>query len=181
MAHLLRALIFFMLLGITLTMLSAFGVVPTSLGHIRLAIPAFLFVIFVQAFVMFFFIGSARLVKNILIILSRKDQLEELFETPPQDLSPYLKKVSQMDHQATLCKRQTVPWSILMIILGSMAFLLGGAHDTGMVSKKIHVGLVYGFTAALLIGVVKQWIYLGRCHRLLREIKELFHIPDASM
>ena len=68
-----------------------------------------------------------------------------------------------------------------MLILGMIAFLLGGAHDTGMVLKTTHSGVVYGFTGAALIGFFRQWFYLGKSHILLRKIKSLFEIPDHSM
>ena len=83
--------------------------------------------------------------------------------------------------ESTRCKRQTIPWTMLMLILGTMAFLLGAAHDTGLVEKTTHVGLVYGFIAASAIGFFRQWHYLGRVHLLLRKIKSLYGLPDHQM
>jgi hypothetical protein len=181
MAYFLRFLILVMLLALTLTGLTAKGLIHLSVGHIQLAIPVFLFMIFVQAFVMFYFIGVARLVENIHRLLSQKKNLEELFEQPPADLKPYLKKVKQFHYDSTVGKRQTIPWTMLMLTLGTMAFLLGGAHDTGMVSRTIHVGVVYGFFAATVIGFSRQWYFLGKGHKLLRELKKTFSLADQSM
>ena len=68
-----------------------------------------------------------------------------------------------------------------MLILGMLAFLFGGAHDTGLVEKATHVGLVYGFIAALTIGFFRQWYYLKKTHLLLRKVKALYSLPDAQM
>lgn len=65
--------------------------------------------------------------------------------------------------------------------IGYDCFFLGGAHDTGLVPKTIHSGVVYGFSAAVIIGFVRQWYYLGKTHILLRRIKGLFSIPDGQM
>jgi len=181
MAYLLRSLIVLMVVGMAFTTLSAHHVVVLELGHIQLAIPAYLYTLFTQAFVMFYFIGVARLTNNVQTILQSGTQLKELFEDPPQDLTPYLKQVKRMTYEADTCKRQTVPWSILMIVLGMLGFLLGGAHDTSLVSKSVHSGVVYGFLVAMTIGFFRQWYYLGKSHKLLRKLKTLFEIPDAQM
>ena len=68
-----------------------------------------------------------------------------------------------------------------MLVLGSIGFLLGGAHDTGMVVKTVHSGVIYGFIAAMLIGFVRQWIYLGKSHILLRDMKGLFGMSRDAM
>jgi uncharacterized membrane protein len=65
MAYLLRFLLIVMVVGIFLTTTVALGWVDINFGHIQLAIPTFMFVIFIQAFVMFYFIGVARLVENV--------------------------------------------------------------------------------------------------------------------
>lgn len=181
MAHLLRFLLVLMVAGISLTVCVALGWVQMDLGHIQLSIPAFLYVVFIQAFVMFYFIGVARLVENVWNVLNSGTNLSELFDEAPQDLNPYIKKVSRYIHETQLCKRQTIPWTMLMLILGTIAFLLGGAHDTGMVSKVVHSGVAYGFFAAMMIGFVRQWYYLGKSHVLLGELKALFGMSRDAM
>jgi hypothetical protein len=181
MAYLLRILNVLMLAGVVMTVVAALGIIEFGLNHIQLAIPVFIYTIFAQAFIMFYFIGVSRLVTNVYNILDSSQNLKELFDNPPEDLAPYKKKVLKFVHDSTTCKRQTIPWTMLMLILGMIAFLLGGAHDTGMVAKTTHSGVVYGFSGALLIGFYKQWIYLGKSHVLLRKIKALFSIPDGSM
>lgn len=181
MAYLLRSLILIMMTAISLTIMTALGWLELTMTHIQLAIPTFIFVIFAQAFVMFYFIGVARLAEKVQEVLTSESNLGELFEQAPDDLAPYTKKVKQYVYQTSLSKRQTIPWTMLMLILGTFAFLLGGAHDTGLVRKIVHSGVVYGFLAAAVIGFVRQWYYLGKTHKLLREMKALFSIPDDSM
>ena len=181
MAHLLRFLLVVMIGGIALTVSVALGWVTLSMGHIHLAIPTFMYVVFIQAFVMFYFIGVNRLVENVWNALNSEGNLNELFEVPPADLEPYKKKVARYVHEAQLSKRQTIPWTILMLILGTIAFLLGGAHDTGMVRKVVHSGVAYGFLAAMMIGFVRQWYYLGKSHILLGEMKGLFGMSRDAM
>jgi len=181
MAHLLRFLLFIMVLGIFLTTSVALGWLDIGFGHIQLAIPTFMYVIFIQAFVMFYFIGVARLVENVWNALNSEANLVELFDEPPADLEPYKKKVARYIHESQLSKRQTIPWTMLMLVLGTIAFLLGGAHDTGMVSRAVHSGVAYGFLASMLIGIVRQWYYLGKSHQLLREMKGLFGMSRDAM
>ncbi len=181
MAHLLRFLLIVMLGGIALTAGVALGWFAIDLGHIQLAIPTFMFTIFIQAFVMFYFIGVARLVENVWNALNSPENLSELFDEAPKDLEPYRKKVARYVHESQLSKRQTIPWTMLMLVLGTIAFLLGGAHDTGMVSKVVHSGVAYGFFASMLIGFFRQWHYLGKSHHLLGEMKGLFGISRDAM
>jgi hypothetical protein len=181
MAYLLRFLILIMITGILLTTLKALGWIELPIGHIQMAIPAFLFLIFVQAFVMFYFIGTSRLTDNIQNILMTEKNLHDIFEKVPADLEDYKKTVNKFVNDTTLSKRKTIPWTMMMLTLGMLAFLLGGAHDTGLVEKIIHSGVVYGFLAAMLIGFYKQWNYLGKNHLLLRNLKSLFSLPDNQM
>jgi ABC-type multidrug transport system fused ATPase/permease subunit len=181
MAYLLRTLIIIMVSSICLTALLALKVVHLSFSHIQIAIPAYLYTIFAQAFVMFYFIGVARLTNNVYGIINSKTNLNELFDTPPEDLTPYLEKTKKFVEDADRCKRQTIPWSILMLVLGMIAFLLGGAHDTGLVQKTTHSGVVLGFFVAMMIGFFRQWYYLGKAHILLRKLKSLYEIPDGQM
>jgi hypothetical protein len=181
MAHLLRFLLLVMVIAILLTTSVALGWLNVGMGHIQLAIPSFMYVIFIQAFVMFYFIGVSRLVENVWNALNSQGNLNELFDEIPSDLEPYKKKVSRYVHESQLSKRQTIPWTMLMLVLGTIAFLLGGAHDTGMVSKVVHSGVAYGFIVAMGIGFYRQWLYLGKSHLLLGEIKALFGISRDAM
>lgn len=181
MAYLLRFLLLVMVLGILTTTTVALGWFEIGFGHIQLAIPTFMYVIFIQAFVMFYFIGVARLVENVWNALNSEANLSELFEEPPADLEPYKKKVARYIHESQLSKRQTIPWTMLMLVLGTIAFLLGGAHDTGLVSRIVHSGVAYGFLAAMIIGFVRQWYYLGKSHKLLGEMKALFGMSRDAM
>lgn len=181
MAYLLRFLLLVMITGIILTTSVALGWLNIGFGHIQLAIPTFMYVIFIQAFVMFYFIGVSRLVENVWTALNSTENLSELFDSVPEDLGPYKKKVARYVHESQLSKRQTIPWTMLMLVLGTIAFLLGGAHDTGLVRKIIHSGVAYGFLASMVIGFVRQWIYLGKSHLLLGEMKGLFGMSRDAM
>ena len=94
MHNLLRFLILLMVLGVSLTTAVALGwVTELSFSHIHLAIVTFIYTIFAQAFVMFYFIGTSRLATNVYNILRSETNLNELFDEPPADLKPYVKKV----------------------------------------------------------------------------------------
>jgi hypothetical protein len=181
MAYLLRGLLVIMVSGIVLTTTLALQWVSLPQSHIQTAIPSFIFLIFIQAFVMFYFIGVARLVENVWNVLQSEQNLHELFDSPPADLEPYKKRVARFVHESSLSKRQTIPWTMMMLVLGSIGFLLGGAHDTGLVVKTVHSGVIYGFIAAMGIGFYRQWIYLGKSHILLRELKGLFGMSSDAM
>lgn len=181
MAYLLRFLILLMVFGIVLTAGVALGWWEVGFGHIQLAIVTFIYTIFAQAFVMFYFIGVARLMNNVYAVLNTETNLGELFDSPPEDLGPYKKKTIKFVQDSDRCKRQTIPWTMLMLVLGSIAFLLGGAHDTGLVAKIVHSGVVYGFMVAMVIGFFRQWHYLKVSHIALRKVKALYEIPDGQM
>jgi len=181
MAYLLRALILLMIGSIIVTALLALKFIHLEFSHIQLAIPAFIYTIFAQAFVMFYFIGVARLTNNVYSIVATQTNLNELFDNPPEDLAPYVEKTKKFVEEADRSKRQTIPWTILMLVLGMIAFLLGGAHDTGLVQKTTHSGVVLGFFIAMLIGFFRQWYYLGKSHILLRKLKGLYMMADAQM
>lgn len=181
MAYLLRTLIVLMIASIFLTASLALKLVHLPFSHIQIAIPSFIYTIFAQAFVMFYFIGVSRLTNNVYTIVTSGTNLNELFDNPPADLTPYIEKTKKFVEEADRSKRQTIPWTILMLILGMIAFLLGGAHDTGLVQKTTHSGVVLGFVIAMTIGFFRQWYYLGKSHVLLRKLKSLYGISDAQM
>lgn len=181
MAYLLRTLIVLMVASVLLTALLALKIISLRFGHIQVAIPTFIYTIFAQAFVMFYFIGVARLTNNVYSIVTSRTNLKELFDNPPEDLTDYIDQTKKFVEEADRCKRQTIPWTILMLILGMIAFLLGGAHDTGLVQKTTHSGVVLGFFIAMMIGFFRQWYYLGKSHLLLRKLKKLYGISDSQM
>ena len=181
MAYLLRILILLSLLSLVLVIVSAHGWISLHLGHIKISIPVFIAIMFIQSFTMFYFIGVEKMTANVVNCLQTETRLEHLFDNPPSDLRPYMKQVSRMYFEAKLCKRQTIPWIMLTLVLGMTAFLLGGAHDTGLVEKTIHSGVSYGLGASLCLGFFRQWHYLGKAHRLLYKLKALFEIPHGQM
>lgn len=182
MNNLLRLLLLLSFITFWYIVAVAYGKMPSEFGHIGLSIPFIMFLIFSQAFIMFYFIGISRLVENVLNVLNSKQQLETLFDEPfPKDLTPYRKDVNRLHYQTSLCKRQTIPWTALILILGIVAFLFGGAFHTGQVSRMVHVGLILGFAIAFSFGFYKQWTYLGRANKYLRELKNLFNLSHDTM
>ena len=95
MAYLLRLLLTSAVTFILVVILAAKNILPIDYSHISLAIPAFLCLIFIQAFVMFYFIGVSRLANNIHNTLEREHELEKLFDEVPSDLKAYKKKSEQ--------------------------------------------------------------------------------------
>ena len=159
MAYLLRVLNLIMVAGLVIVFLSAKHMIELGgQNHLGLAIPYFIFAIFVQAFTMFYFIGVGRFTKNIYEIIISGERLDELFEEIPENYSKYEAKVKKFFLDSETFKRQTIPWTMLMLTLGTFAFLLGGAHDTGLVQKHIHSGVSYGFAASSIIGFFRQWV-----------------------
>ena len=93
MAYLLRFLILLMVFGIVLTAGVALGWWEVGFGHIQLAIVTFIYTIFAQAFVMFYFIGVARLMNNVYAVLTtRTSKTLGSFDNPLKILGPYKKK-----------------------------------------------------------------------------------------
>ena len=100
MAYLLRGLNIIMIIAIAMTTLAALDLIDLSLSHISVAIPSYIYTIFAQAFIMFYFIGVAKLTNNVMYIIKTKTNLEEIFEVAPENLDPYEKKLSQFVHEA---------------------------------------------------------------------------------
>jgi succinate dehydrogenase/fumarate reductase cytochrome b subunit len=142
--------------------------------------------IFILAFVMFYFMGVRQLVLNVMQGLqnSNRDQLTEYFsrkEDIPQDLTPYLSKLNRFYYVVNQAKRKSIPWCILILILGILSFLLGAAHHTNVVDKSVHVGVVFGPIVASTLGCIWMVKYLGDAHRTLKSMKELFGLKSHHM
>lgn len=170
----LRALIALMYASMLFTAIIALDFFSLPIGHILISIFSMILVIFTQAFVIFYFIGAARLAKNVFLALNSDKHLNGLFENLPHDIGPYIKESKRLAAEADRFKRQTVPWGILILLLGMLAFLLGAATDTRMVDKTIHTGVVLGFFVAMAIGVFKQWHYLKKSKQTIVQIRALF-------
>ena len=180
MAYLLRGLLLLMVAGVILTMLTAFGLVELSLNHIQIAIPVFLYTIFAQAFVMFYFIGVSRLINNIWTIFSTSTNLSELFDNPPKTSHHIQKKLRNLFMTLLVANdRQSLDYDD--VSSWHDCFSTRWCSRYKYCRKTTHSGVVYGFFVAMMIGFVRQWYYLGQSHVLLRKVKTLFEIPDAQM
>ena len=180
LAYFLCVLLGVMVAGVVWTTGTALGFFSTTLMHIPLAIATFLVTLLTEALVMFYTIGVHRMMVNIDEALKSPATIASL-DIPSKDLRPYLKKTEKFVRDAKLCKRRCIPWAMLMITLGSLAFLLGAAHDTGLVARTTHSGVSYGFLMAMILGSIHQWRFLVLGHKLLRKAKALFDLPDEEM
>lgn len=178
MAYVLRTLILISTLGIITTMLIALKFIEFDMNHITLALPTFLLTIFSQSLVMFYFIGIKKFVNNIHLIINDNKNPSDIFENeqPLEVIEKYRKTTIHFLKSADLSKRKVIPWTILIIILGMLAFFLGAAHDNNMVSRHIHSGVVYGFIVAMTIGFYKEWKHLGMNRILLVKVRATFKL-----
>jgi hypothetical protein len=182
MSKFLQGLLTVMFTFILLTILKGYHFLDfLHWNHITLAIPTLILVIFVQAFVMHFFIGIHHYIENIKNCVSSEENIKKYFDNPPNDLTPYIKLIDQLYSQSQQNKRQVIPWCILLILLSMAAFLLGGAHDTGLVVKEVHAGVALGFFVASLLAFFSQWHFLNKSNMLLRKAKSIFSLPDHLM
>lgn len=166
----------------------AFGWIPSGdhLSHILWAVPFVIMLIFINAFVMFYFIGVKQLVVNIVHNLQnpKPEQLAEYFagsEHVPQDLTPYLSKLNRFYYVVNQAKRKSIPWCMLTLTLGILAFLLGAAHHTLVVNKSVHVGVVIGYLVASTLGCYWMLKHLRASHQTLRALKSLFGLESHRM
>jgi hypothetical protein len=182
MAYFLRVIMALTYLALLFIIASAMNWLPLSFNHIKIAVPFFIFMIFEQAFVMFFFIGVYRLTVNVYQSLETRN-FEELGIAPVDEanLASLTDKAKTYLQSSNLSKRKIIPWTMLTLTLGTFAFLLGGAHDTGLVAKHVHSGVVLGFVIAASLSSFFQWRYLGKIHLLLRKLKSTFDLPDHQM
>lgn len=181
MMYLLRLLLLLQIMGLFFTIACAHTWIQVELHHISIAIPLLLYTIFAQAFIMFYLIGVSRLCANVYELLVQERDLGTLFEAPPQDLTPYREKSLQYARDTKIYKSKAIPWTGMILLLGALGFLMGGAADTGVVEVSVHSGLIYGLVMASLIGFYKQWRMLGLSHKRLRRLKRLFGMSDQVM
>lgn len=144
MNNLLRLLLLLSFITFWYIVAVAYGKMPSEFGHIALSIPFIMFLIFSQAFIMFYFIGIHRLVENVLNVLNSKQQLDTLFDAPfPEDLTPYRKDVNRLHYQTNLCKRQTIPWTELMLDSWNHSFFIWWSFSYGTSQSMVHLGLLW--------------------------------------
>jgi hypothetical protein len=166
---------------------TAYGIFPALIqSHIILSIPFIIGLIFVLAFVMFYFIGVRQLMVNVMQGLqgAKREQLAEYFEGEaqiPSDLTPYLSKLNRFYYLANQAKRKSIPWCILILILGILSFLLGAAHHTNVVDKSIHAGVVLGYLTASTLGCIWMIKHLRTANQSLRDMKSLFGLKSHQM
>ncbi len=178
MAYLLRTLILLSIIGIIVTALMALKFIDFNMNHISLSIPVFLLTILSQSLVMFYFIGIKKFINNIHSIIMDNKNPSNIFENdqPLEVIEKYRKTTTHFLQSADISKRKVIPWTILIIILGMLAFFLGAAHDNNIVSRHIHSGVVYGFIVALAIGFFQEWKHLGINRILVLKVRATFKL-----
>src|SRR5687767_14387216 len=118
--------------------------------HVALAIPTVMFSLFSQSMVIFFFIGTGRLVKD------------EVARYPEEDRRRVYKALSQF-------KRRTSPPATFALLSSIAVFVLGGAVHTRALPSWTHLA---ASLAALLLhawALVAEWRAFGDNARLMAD------------
>jgi len=118
--------------------------------HVALAIPTVMFSLFSQSMVIFFFIGTGRLVKD------------EVARYPEEDRRRVYRALSQF-------KRRTSPPATFALLSSIAVFVLGGAVHTRALPSWTHLA---ASLAALLLhawALVAEWRAFGDNARLMAD------------
>ena len=141
MALALTLLSIFTLVGLALASVSGWMLSHTGAGaarHILIAVPAVLFSLFTQSMVLFFFIGTGRLVKD------------ETRSFPDADRSIVLRALSGF-------KRRTSPPATFALLSAIGVFVLGGAVHTRALPSWTHLAASLTAVAVHLWALAAEW------------------------
>lgn len=94
-------------------------------NHILAALTAAILALFAHTMTMFYFIGSAKQIK---------EYVAE-WETATRE---------EIRRRILVTKRKLFPHMTLVCLVLIVAFIMGGAYDAGVVGRKVHTYLVYG-------------------------------------
>ena len=122
--------------------------------HVVLALTAVSLALFAHTMTMFYFIGTAKKIK-------------EFIESWEDDVR------TEIRARTIATKKALFPMIMLSCLLLMAAFILGGAHDARVVSRSVHTWVAYG---ALLVHVHTaslETIHLLRNVNLIREVNDL--------
>lgn len=118
--------------------------------HVGYAIPTVLFSLFSQSMVIFFFIGTGKLVK------------EDTARFPEEDRRRILRVLADL-------KRRTSPPATFALLSAIAVFVLGGAVHTRALPSWTHLAASVGALALHLWALVADWRAFGDNARLMAD------------
>ena len=129
--------------------------------HVALAIPSVMLSLFSQSMVIFFFIGTGRLVKDATARFSEADRRRVL------------------RHLADL-KRRTSPAATFALASSIAVFVLGGAVHTRALPPWVHLGASVLAVALHVWALVAQWHAFGDNARLMADPRGYLEAPRGA-
>jgi len=118
--------------------------------HVGYAIPAVLFSLFSQSMVIFYFIGTGKLVKD------------ETADFPETERRRILAKLSDL-------KRRTSPAATVALLSSIAVFVLGGAVHTRALPSWTHLSASLGALAIHVWALAAEWRAFGDNARLMAD------------
>jgi Na+/H+ antiporter NhaC len=166
MALALTLLSIFTLVGLALSMVSgwalshAIGAEPSAARHIAVAVPTVLFSLFTQSMVLFFFIGTGKMLKE--AAARREDEAGRAY---------ILAKVREM-------KRKTSALATFAPLSAIAAGLLGATAHTGKTPAWLHLWV--GVLAVFLhvMAFLREVVAMAETNQLMDEAATL--VPEAE-
>jgi hypothetical protein len=116
--------------------------------HILLAIPTVLLSLFAQSMVIFYFIGTGKLVKD------------EIASYPEGERTAILKTLRRF-------KSQTSPAAMLALLSAIVVFVLGGAVHTSALPRWTHLVAAVAAVAAHTWALLAEWRVFAENNRLM--------------
>ena len=120
------------------------------LRHVGFAIPTVLFSLFSQSMVIFFFIGTGRLVKD------------DTARFPEEDRRRLVRALADL-------KRRTSPPATFALLSSIVVFVLGGAVHTRALPSWTHLGASIAALALHVWALVAEWRAFGDNARLMSD------------
>ncbi len=123
-------------------------------NHVVAALSGVTLALFAHTMTMFYFIGSAKKIKEFMV--NWETEIREEYRA-----------------RTIVMKRKLFPWMMGVCIVLMAAFLSGGAYDARLISRSFHQGLAY---AAILLHVhvaTLESLYIFKNIDLIHEINDL--------
>ena len=138
------------LVGFVFTSVQGFSVVsgPLVTRHVGYAIPTVLFSLFSQSMVIFYFIGTGKLVKT------------ETASFPDAQRTAILRALARF-------KMQTSPPATLALLAAITVFVLGGAAHTRFVPPWVHLASAVAAVATHVWAFLAEWRAFAENNRLM--------------
>lgn len=148
------------LVGFVFTSIQGFAVTagPLVTRHVGYAIPTVLFSLFSQSMVIFFFIGTGKLVK------------EEAAGLPEADRAVVLAALRRF-------KMQTSPPATLALLCAITVFVLGGAAHTKALPSWVHLGSAVAAVATHLWAFAAESRAFAENNRLMDDPRAYARAP----